>query len=130
MKILQLLKEKKPLIHCIGNDISTQASANLLLAVGARPIMTFAPQEAEEISRQCMATTINCGTPTQEKFDGLLSAVKGRSGHPLIIDPVGVGASQWRKDNIFRILKNANVSVIHCNFSEGLALVQKNTAFE
>jgi len=130
MKNLQLLREKRPLVHCIGNDISTSPTANLLLAAGARPIMTFAPQEAEEISRQCAATTINCGTPTREKFDGLLAAAKGRKGHSLIVDPVGAGASSWRKENIEKLLASADISVMHCNFSEALALVHTDSSFE
>lgn len=127
---LQLLREKRPLVHCIGNDISTNPTANLLLAAGARPIMTYAPQEAEDVSRQCMATSVNCGTPTQEKFNGLVAAAKGRQGHTLIVDPVGAGASQWRKNNIDILLAAADVSVIHCNFSEGLALAGADYNFE
>ena len=130
MTNLQLLRKRRPLVHCIGNDISTNPTANLLLATGARPIMTFAPQEAEEISRRCTATSINCGTPTQEKFDGLIAAAKGRQAHILIIDPVGAGASRWRKANIERLLAKTDVSVIHCNFSEGLALAGSNRKFE
>lgn len=130
MKNLQLLREKRPLVHCIGNDISTGPTANLLLAAGARPIMTFAPQEAREISRQCAATTINCGTPTQEKFAGLMAAAKGRKDHSLIIDPVGAGASAWRKENIEKLLAQACVSVIHCNFSEAQALIGTGSSFE
>lgn len=130
MNNLQLLREKRPLVHCIGNDISTNPTANILLAAGARPIMTFAPQEAEEISRRCMATTINCGTPTQEKFDGLQAAAKGRAGHCLVVDPVGAGASVWRKNNIEKLLSANDVSVIHCNFSEAQALAGTNSRFE
>lgn len=130
MKNLQLLRKARPLVHCIGNDISTNPTANLLLAAGARPIMTYAPQEAEEISRLCAATAINCGTPTQEKFEGLLAAVKGRKGHNLIIDPVGAGASGWRKENIEKLLVSADTFVIHCNFSEAQALTGTGTSFE
>ncbi|MBQ8604932.1 MAG: hydroxyethylthiazole kinase [Oscillospiraceae bacterium] len=132
MKIAEILvkmREKRPLVHCIGNDISTADTANLLLAAGARPIMSYAPQEAEEISRACRATVLNCGTPIQEKFDGLANAAKGAANHPVIIDPVGAGASRWRKQNIVTLIENSRVDIIHCNYSEALALTDTDTAF-
>ncbi len=130
-KILRKMREIKPVVHCIGNDISTRDSANLLLAAGRRPVMTFAPQEAEEISAHSRATVLNCGTPTEEKFAGLTAAAKGRQNHPLVIDPVGVGASRWRKEKIKTLLLQA-VSprlIIHCNYSEALALAEDRLEF-
>ncbi len=131
-EILIKMKKIKPVVHCIGNDISTAASANLLLAAGARPVMTFAPQETEEISRSSSATVLNCGTPTQEKFDGLINAAKGAKNHPLVIDAVGAGASRWRKENIRKLLMSAQSEslIIHCNYSEATALLENELAFE
>ncbi len=131
-KILNRMKELKPVVHCIGNDISTAATANLLLAAGARPVMTYAPQETEEISCSSSATVLNCGTPTEEKFKGLLNAAKGTKNHPLVIDPVGVGASRWRKENIKKVFSAAQSDniIIHCNYSEALALLEEQVTFE
>lgn len=128
-EILVKMRKKRPLVHCIGNDISTSDTANLLLAAGARPIMSFAPQEAEEISRSCRATALNCGTPTEEKFAGLANAAKGAENHPLVIDPVGAGASLWRKERITALLAAGNTDIIHCNYSEACALTQTVAEF-
>ena len=126
---LEKMREICPVVHCIGNDISTADTANLLLAAGARPIMSFAPQEAEDISRACHATAINCGTPTEEKFEGLVNAAKGAENHPLVIDPVGAGASPWRKEKITALLTSGNADIIHCNYSEACALTQTAAEF-
>lgn len=129
-QILCRMCGEKPLIHCISNDIATADTANLLLAAGARPVMSSAPQEAEQISRSCAATSLNCGTPSRENFSGLMAAAKGAQGHPIVIDPVGAGASRWRKENILRLLARAHPAVIHCNYSEALALLDLSADFQ
>ncbi len=131
-EMLSEMRKIRPVVHCIGNDISTADSANLLLAAGARPVMSYAPREAAEISRHSNATVLNCGTPTEEKFHGLIQALSGAKGHAIVIDPVGAGASRWRRENIKKLLQAAmgEKLIVRCNYSEGLALLEQNAGFE
>ena len=83
------------MVHVLSNIVTANDCANLLLAVGARPIMAQAPQEVAEITAAGSSTVLNLGTPDDNKFIACRVAGKQANhlGHPLVIDPVGVGAS-------------------------------------
>jgi len=119
------VRRKKPLVHCITNYVTANDVANSLLAVGASPIMADEPLEVAEITQRCDALTINLGTLNQRKVESLLIAGKKANelGHPVVLDPVGVGSSRFRKEVAEKILKTIQVTVIRGNDSEIKALV-------
>lgn len=118
------LRRVRPLIHCISNQVSANDCANVVLAAGARPIMAQAPQGSAQISAAASATVLNTGTPTEEKFRACLLAAQeaARLDHPIILDPVGAGASPWRLDSLNRLLERMTPSILRVNLSEAQAL--------
>ena len=98
-ELWQAVRQASPMVHAVSNVVTANDCANLLLAVGARPIMAQAPAEAAEITAACRATVLNLGTPNDEKFAACRAAGQeaNRLGHPVVLDPVGVGASAYRR---------------------------------
>ena len=98
------LREKSPLVHSITNFVTVNDCANLLLACGARPIMASDPQEAAEITAAADALNINIGTLNHLLVPAMLDAGRtaNRLGIPVLLDPVGVGASslRWQADGV------------------------------
>ena len=100
---LDKVRRQRPLIHCVSNIVTANDCANLALAVGASPMMAQAPEEMEAISAVSDATVLNTGTPDAEKFRACrICAVSAR--HPVVLDPVGVGASPWRLGQVRALL--------------------------
>lgn len=128
--ILIELQHKKPLIHCISNIVTANDCANLLLAVGASPIMAQAPEEMAEISAAAQAVVLNTGTPDENKFHACIRAGQAANTHgvPVILDPVGVGASQWRLEHIRSLLDKVHPDIIRVNYGEACALLGHPTA--
>lgn len=126
MQLLQALRSRRPLVHCISNIVTANDCANLALAIGASPIMAQAPQEMEAIGAAADAVVLNTGTPSEEKFAACLIAARtaAAKGRPLVVDPVGVGASPWRQKNVQMLLKAARPAILRANYSEALALLR------
>lgn len=118
-------QKKGPKIHCLTNPVTMQDTANLLLAAGGSAIMAQAPQEVEEITSFCQATLLNTGVPEAEKLEACILAGKRANllGHPVILDPVGAGASRFRRKWLARLLDQVNVQVIRCNQEEACSLL-------
>ena len=114
------LREKAPHIHCITNYVTANDCANILLACGAYPVMADFQEEAEEIMAGCDALVINLGILNDEKFSAMIRAGKRANAlkHPVLLDPVGVGASAYRLKAAFRLLEEIEFSVIRGNASE------------
>lgn len=129
--LLKQMRENHPRVHCIANLAAGPDVANILLAAGARPILAQAKEEAGEIAAACAAAVLNFGTPDEEKLKGILAAGLGAkaAGVPVTADPVGAGASSWRKEQTLRLLDSIRPDVIHCNFSEALALLGETGEF-
>lgn len=123
-EILENVRKTCPLIHNITNYVSINDCANILLACGASPIMADAPQEAEEITALCGGLNMNMGMLQQWKIPAMLSAGKKANelGHPVVLDPVGVGASSFRMETAHELLEQIKFTVIRGNFSEIRAL--------
>lgn len=119
-KIMQNVKEKNPLVHCITNNVTMNDCANALLAVHGSPIMADEKQEVEDITSICQALVINIGTLHERTVEAMIVAGKraNQLGHPVVLDPVGAGASQFRTETTFRLLKEVKFSVIRGNISE------------
>ena len=120
------IRAKRPLVHCISNIVSANDCANLLLAVGASPIMAQAPEEMAEIASKAAALVLNTGTPSEEKFRACRAAglAANRAGVPVVLDPVGAGASRWRLEQLRALLEEVRPTLVRLNRSEALALWQ------
>ena len=97
-EIIAQCRAAQPLVHCINNYVTANDCANLLLACGGSPIMADDPDEAAEITAMCSGLVLNLGTPNPRKIQAMLLAGReaNRLGHPVVLDPVGVGCSQLR----------------------------------
>jgi hydroxyethylthiazole kinase len=111
---------KAPLVHNITNYVTVNDCANIILACGASPIMADDIREVEEITTICNSLVINIGTLNERTIESMVLAGKKANelSHPVILDPVGVGASKLRTDTATQLLKEIKFSVIRGNISE------------
>lgn len=125
---LRNVYEKAPLIHCITNYVTINDVANVLLACGASPIMADDEEDALEITAICNGLVINIGTLNQSTIPAMFSTGKRANelSHPVILDPVGVGASKLRTATTFKLLEEVRFSVIRGNISE-IKTISKGT---
>ena len=121
---LDRVRERRPLIHCITNYVTANDVANLLLACGASPIMADEPEEVEEITARCAGLCLNLGTPSRRTIPSMMRAgVKaGELGRPVVLDPVGVGASTLRLRTAQELMARVPFTVLRGNVSELRAL--------
>ena len=119
-KIYENLQEKTPLVHCITNYVTVNDCANIILAAGGSPIMADSILEVEEITSICNALVINIGTLNERVIESMIKAGKAANeiGNPTILDPVGVGASNLRRETTFQLLEEIPFSIISGNASE------------
>jgi len=119
-EMLSNVREKSPLIHNITNYVTVNDCANILLACGASPIMADDIDEVEEITALCLGLNLNIGTLNQRTIPAMLAAGKkaNQLGHPVILDPVGAGASTLRTETAHKLLAEIKFSVIRGNVSE------------
>ncbi len=113
-----------PLVHCITNYVTATDCANALLACGSSPIMSDEPMDVEDITSLCGALVLNIGTLNAQSIAGMRAAgAKATAlGHPIVLDPVGAGASALRTETASELLDEYGVSVIRGNMSEVKAL--------
>jgi hydroxyethylthiazole kinase len=118
------IRTQKPLIHNITNLVVMNYTANALLAMGASPVMAHAINEVEEMVSFAGALVLNIGTLTDDWVDSMLAAGKKAvsRGTPIILDPVGSGATSLRTASARKILSQVGVSVLRGNASEILSL--------
>lgn len=130
-KYLENVKEKCPLIHNITNYVTVNDCANILLACGGSPIMADDINEVEEITTICTGLNINIGTLNERTIKSMFAAGKKANelGHPVVLDPVGAGASTLRTDTAKKLLDEIKFTVIRGNISEikTLAIGQGST---
>ena len=124
-RLTDQIRKDSPLVHCMTNYVTANDCANVLLACGASPIMADAEEEVREITSLCDALVLNLGTPSVKKLNAMLLAGKkaGEMGIPVIFDPVGAGASSFRRSGVKQLLEEVRFSVIKGNVSEIKALV-------
>jgi hydroxyethylthiazole kinase len=120
LQIRQSIKIGKPLIHCITNPISINDCANMVLAVGAKPIMAEHPLEVSEITAVSKSLSVNLGNITDIRMESMLISGKTASEKkiPQVIDLVGVGCSKLRLDYANKFISECHPSVIKGNMSE------------
>ena len=115
-----LLRKTMPLIHNITNYVTVNDVANILLACGGSPIMTDEVEDVEDITSICNGLNINIGTLHKSSIEGMLRAGKKANDlhHPILLDPVGAGASKFRTETALRLMQELNLAVIRGNISE------------
>lgn len=124
--MLEQVRARKPLIHNITNYVTVNDVANVVLACGASPIMADDSGEAEDITALCAGLNINIGTLNQRTIKSMvLAGLKANSlRHPVLLDPVGAGASALRTATALDLLKLIKFTVIRGNVSEIKTLAQ------
>ena len=108
------LRSRSPLIHNIPNYVTVNDCANMVLACGASPIMADDAAEVEDITTICGGLNINIGTLNSRTIVSMLKAGKKANalGHPVVLDPVGAGASALRTETAYRLLDEVQFTVI------------------
>lgn len=124
---LKLLRDIKPLVHNITNYVVMNFTANILIGIGASPIMAHAPEEMEDIVNISQAVVINIGTLSAHWVDAMLTAGKyaNKIGVPVILDPVGNGATRYRTETVKELLNRIKFSIIRGNASEIIAISEE-----
>ncbi|HEU5476973.1 MAG TPA: hydroxyethylthiazole kinase [Gaiellaceae bacterium] len=122
---LRVLRERKPLVHQITNYVVMNETANATLALGALPVMAHAREEVEEMVGLASALVLNIGTLSEHWIESMLLAGRAASGRgiPVVLDPVGAGATSYRTQTARRILDEVDVTVLRGNAGEVATLV-------
>lgn len=126
---LKAIRERKPLVHNITNFVVMNVTANALLAMGASPVMAHAIGEVEEMVSHAGALVLNIGTLTEEWVAAMIAAGRKATEKkiPIVLDPVGSGATRLRTESARKILSQTRVSVLRGNASEILSLQDENS---
>ena len=119
------VRSQRPLVHNITNYVVMNNSANALLAVGASPVMAHWTQEMEEMVSIAGALVLNIGTLDENWLEGMRVAgvAASRRGIPIVLDPVGAGATSARTTASLELIELCHPTVIRGNASEIMALV-------
>jgi hydroxyethylthiazole kinase len=114
---LRELRERKPLVHQITNYVVMNETANATLALGALPVMAHAPQEVEEMAALAGALVLNIGTLSEHWVEAMVIAGKATRA-PIVLDPVGAGATRYRTETARRLLAELDIAVVRGNAAE------------
>ena len=122
---LSRVRQQAPVIHAISNYVTANDVANVLLACGSSPIMADDPEESACITALAAGLVLNLGTLSRRRVSAMLAAGEeaGRLGRPVLLDPVGAGASPMRTDTARMLLHRLPVTALRCNASELRALL-------
>jgi hydroxyethylthiazole kinase len=122
---LRIVRERKPLVHQITNYVVMNETANATLALGALPVMAHAREEVAEMVRIAGALVLNIGTLSTRWVEAMLIAgvAANDAGVPVVLDPVGAGATSYRTETAKRILDEVDVAVLRGNAGEVATLV-------
>ena len=122
---LRRIREAKPLVHQITNYVVMNETANATLALGALPVMAHARQEVEEMVTVAGALVLNIGTLSEPWIEAMVAAGRAAStrGTPIVLDPVGAGATRYRTETAERLLRELDVTVVRGNAGEVATLL-------
>src|SRR4029453_10806252 len=122
---LARIRDRKPLVHQITNYVVMNETANATLALGALPVMAHAIEEVEEMVALAGALVLNIGTLSPPWVEAMVLAGRAANanGVPVVLDPVGAGATRYRTVTARRILDEVDVTVLRGNAGEGAPLV-------
>ncbi|HHT02197.1 MAG TPA: hydroxyethylthiazole kinase [Firmicutes bacterium] len=118
--LLQTLRGQKPLVHHITNNVTVNDCANATLCVGGLPVMAYAPEEVAEMVAAAGALVLNIGTLSVGQVEAMVVAGRRAKdlGIPVVLDPVGVGATRLRTESAQRILTAVQPDIIKGNQAE------------
>jgi hydroxyethylthiazole kinase len=127
-ELLAAIRERRPLVHQITNYVVMNETANATLALGALPVMAHAPQEAAEMAGAAGALVLNIGTLSEAWVEAMLLAGRAANsaGVPVVLDPVGAGATRYRTDTAKRLLDEVRVAVVRGNGAEVATLIGRS----
>ena len=113
-----------PLVHCITNYVAMEFTANAILAVGARPLMSFSSDEMEEIVSKCDSLLVNIGCIDIQQKEAAMKAVSaaGKYGKPWVLDPVGIQLTKLRFDTCKELIAQNPPAVIKSNSEEAVVI--------
>ena len=117
---LKKIRKKKPLVHHITNQVVMNDSANITIGIGASPVMAHSKKEVEDMTKISNSLLLNIGTPDKKLIESMLLSGKKASqmNIPIILDPVGSGATPYRTNKAKKILDTVNVKIIKGNAGE------------
>lgn len=121
---IQAVRQHKPLVHCITNLVVSNFTANVLLAAGAAPVMAHAHEEVADMAGIAQGLLLNIGTldPYWVQSMKLAMAAAQAKGTPVVLDPVGAGATPYRNQALEELLQTGRISVIRGNASEVMSM--------
>jgi hydroxyethylthiazole kinase len=124
---LQRVRAQTPVVHNITNYVVMNATANALLALGASPVMAHAPAEMEEMVGIAGALVLNLGTLSDPWIEAMILAGQAarRRGVPVVLDPVGAGATTYRTETALRLVAELSPAIVRGNASEIRALAAR-----
>ncbi len=130
VKLLEKMRATSPLIHNITNFVVMNSTANILLAAGASPVMAHCMGEVEEMATMANALVLNIGTLQEDWVDAMILAGKtaNENNIPVILDPVGSGATSLRTRAVKKIMKEIRIAVLRGNASEVFSLASAGTS--
>lgn len=119
-KLLTLVRGTKPLVHHITNYVTVNDCANITLGIGASPVMADSIHEVADIAAIASALVLNMGTLNERTIPSMLAAgqAANKKGIPVVLDPVGVGASPFRTATARELIQGVKISVLRGNISE------------
>ncbi len=128
-QLLARVRQKKPLIHQLTNQVTINDCANVTLAIGASPVMTASKHEVRDMVRLADALVVNFGTLNDDMYESMLIAghTANNKGIPVVLDPVGAGATPYRTEKIREFLQKVRVAAIRGNISEIHALSSRSS---
>ncbi|MCA0969431.1 hydroxyethylthiazole kinase [Halobacillus litoralis] len=123
--VIKKVRNKKPLIHHITNQVVMNFSANGLLAFGGSPIMAHAASEATDVTKLSDGLVMNIGTLTEDQLEPMILSGQAANdlGIPVVLDPVGVGATAFRSEAFKKITERVEATVIKGNAGEVAHLI-------
>jgi len=132
MKRIEKLREENPLIVCITNDVVKNFTANGMLAAGASPIMSGEKSEAEDLMKAASALLVNIGTADKQKYELMDEMMREADNNdvPIVFDPVGYGASDFRVSITDTLLARHHISLIKGNAGEMHALAGEESSLK
>jgi len=124
IELISKVRQKSPLIHNITNFVVMNSSANILLAIGASPVMAHCHAEIEEMTSLASALVLNIGTIQEDWLESMILAARtaNAKGIPIVLDPVGAGATRFRTEAVKNIMRESKISVLRGNASEVFSL--------
>lgn len=125
---LENLREKNPLVHNITNVVVTNFVANGLLSLGASPVMAYAKEEVADMAKIANSLVLNIGTLSTTEVEAMIIAGKSANtnGVPVVLDPVGAGATTFRTESVRRILAEVKVDILRGNSAEIANVIGEN----